>query len=126
MFNNETPIDIMNWDIDRVCDLVKDPAWYDGPSPRVRLNFIKKIYEVEGYDLTPDAALALINFNTSMLILATAGSGKTTLVQLKALLMKLILNSKFQKGRKIVGKRNQKQREKALQCRCKNWGKGIY
>lgn len=32
--------------------------------------------------------------------------------------------------RKIVkrnpGKRNQKQREKALQCRCKNWGKGIY
>ena len=104
LFNNETPIDIMNWDIDRVCDLVKDPAWYDGPSPRVRLNFIKKIYEVEGYDLTPDAALALINFNTSMLILATAGSGKTTLVQLKALLMKLILNSKFQKGRKIVGK----------------------
>ena len=97
LFNNETPIDIMNWDIDRVCDLVKDPVWYDGPSPRVRLNFIKKIYEVEGYDLTPDAALALINFNTSMLILATAGSGKTTLVQLKALLMKLILNSKFQK-----------------------------
>ncbi|RGH89931.1 topoisomerase [Ruminococcus sp. AM28-29LB] len=29
-------------------------------------------------------------------------------------------------GKRNPGKRNQKQREKALQCRCKNWGKGIY
>ncbi|EFM68734.1 hypothetical protein HMPREF9509_00031 [Enterococcus faecalis TX0411] len=29
-------------------------------------------------------------------------------------------------GKRNSGKRNQKQREKALQCRCKNWGKGIY
>lgn len=104
MFDNETPQDIMDWKIEDVGALVKDPEWYNGPSVRVRLNLIKSIYEVEGLTLTPDAALALASFNTSMLILATAGSGKTTAVQLKAMLMKLILPSKFRPGHKMMGK----------------------
>lgn len=104
MFDIDTPYDLNDREVDSVSDLVSDPEDYVGPSPRVRLNYVKMIYDLEGFELTPDAALASIAMDTSCLILATAGSGKTTLTQLKALLFKLVLPSKFAPGKKMLGK----------------------
>lgn len=104
MFDNDTPININGMNVDDVWKLVKDPPEYKGLSPRVRLNYVKMLYDVEGLDLTPDVAFATISMNTYSLILATAGSGKTTSTQLKVLLYKLILQSKFHKGQKMMGK----------------------
>ncbi len=104
MFENDTPININSMPIDDVWKLVKDPPGYKGLSPRVRLNYVKMLYDVEGLDLTPDVAFATIAMNTYTLILATAGSGKTTSTQLKVLLYKLILPSKLRKGQKMSGK----------------------
>ena len=47
MFDNETPQDIMDWKIEDVGALVKDPEWYNGPSVRVRLNLIKSIAKLK-------------------------------------------------------------------------------
>ena len=104
MFKNDTPSDILDIPVDEVYKFVEDPPGYIGPSPRVRLNFVKMLYDVLGYQLTPDAALCTIGMNTSILTLATAGSGKTTLMQIKTLLFKLVLNSRCRKGSKMLGK----------------------
>lgn len=104
MFKNDMPEDILDIPVDEVYKYVKDPPGYSSPSPRVRLNFVKMLYDVLGYDLTPDAALCTIGMDTSMLTLATAGSGKTTLMQVKTLLFKLVLDSKCRKGCKMLGK----------------------
>lgn len=104
MFSNETPGNITEIPVDEVWKMVKDPKGYSGPSPRVRLNYVKMLYDVLGLELTSDAALATIAMHQSTLILAIAGGGKTTLVHVKALLFKLILSSKFRKGKKMSGK----------------------
>lgn len=104
MFKNDTPSDILDIPVDEIYKFVEDPPGYSGPSPRVRLNFVKMLYDVLGYHLTPDAALCTIGMNTSILTLATAGSGKTTLMQIKTLLFKLVLNSRCRKGSKMLGK----------------------
>lgn len=104
MFKNDTPSDILDIPVDEVYKFVEDPPGYSGPSLRVRLNFVKMLYDVLGYQLTPDAALCTIGMNTSILTLATAGSGKTTLMQIKTLLFKLVLNSRCRKGSKMLGK----------------------
>lgn len=104
MFSNDMPEGILDIPVDDVYKYVEDPPGYSGPSPRVRLNFVKMLYDVLGYDLTPDAALCTVNMNQSALVLATAGSGKTTLMQIKSLLVKLALDSRCRKGCKMLGK----------------------
>lgn len=104
MFSNDMPEGILDIPVDDVYKYVEDPPGYSGPSPRVRLNFVKMLYDVLGYDLTPDAALCTINMDQSALVLATAGSGKTTLMQIKSLLVKLVLDSRCRKGCKMLGK----------------------
>lgn len=104
VFDNETPSNITSIPVDDVWKLVEDPEGFQGPSPRVRLNYVKMLYDVLGLDLTPDAALATIAMGKSTLILAIAGGGKTTLVHVKALLYKLTMLSNFRKGKKMTGK----------------------
>lgn len=53
MFKNDTPSDILDIPVDEVYKFVEDPPGYSGPSPRVRLNFVKMLYDVLGYQLTP-------------------------------------------------------------------------
>lgn len=73
------------------------------PSVRVRLNLVRMLYDVLGFDLTPDVALAGISEPLSTLVLATAGSGKTTWAQIKAVLQKIIRPSVYHSGHKISG-----------------------
>ena len=98
------PDDINSIPVDDIYKYVVDPPEYKGPSPKIRLNFVKMLYDVLDLQLTSDAALCSISMNQSLLALATAGSGKTTLMQTKAILYKLILDSRMRKNSKMLGK----------------------
>lgn len=94
MFENDTPLNIMEQSVDNVAKLVVDKPVCKLPPPIVRLNYVKMLYDVLQLDLTPDAALASISSATSRLVISTAGSGKTTWSQVVAILAKLILPNK--------------------------------
>ena len=101
-FKAITPDNINELSIAEVLQYV--PEKQDGlPSARVRLNYIKMLYEVLGLTLTPDNALATLAEPTALLTLAIAGGGKTTWAQTKAILQKLIRPSKRHPDRKIEG-----------------------
>lgn len=99
MFANETPENIMEMSLDDVLALVKDDPDCKLPSPNIRLNYIKMLYDVLGYSLTPDVALASVSAAQNQLIIAPAGGGKTTLEQIKAVQMKLIMPNKRGNGK---------------------------
>ena len=82
--------------------LVDDSHAGDVPKPAKRMNVLKALYEVLGYDLTNGALLALVSEPSAELILATAGAGKTTAVQSKIVLEKLL---RTVKGKPLDGSR---------------------
>lgn len=101
MFISKTPKDINSYSLSQVVELVPE---YDGmPSARARLNIYKMIYEILGYDFTPDVALALLAEPKAELMLSTAGGGKTTQTQLKIIAEKIFRKSKYGTGKPIAG-----------------------
>lgn len=82
---SDTPDDLTN--VDDVLNYVNDSFRV---SPRIRLNYIKMLYDVLGYDISPDVALASVSESQSELVLSTAGGGKTTWSQIKVIQQKLL------------------------------------
>lgn len=103
MFSSDTPVGINKMAIDDVLGLMEDTESAAMPSKRVRLNYIKMLYDVLGYDLSPDVALASWVEAPAILVISTAGGGKTTWSQLKAVEQKLIRKSKTDPNKKISG-----------------------
>ena len=102
-FKTSTPADIADYSVDDVLGILTDREGSCLPSKRVRLNYVKMIYDVLGFDLTADIALAAASDVQSMLVLAIAGGGKTTWAQVMATMQKLIRPSKSRKGGKVHG-----------------------
>lgn len=104
MFESATPKGINELDIDEVAKLV-DPGTLPDVSPKARLHRIKIIYQLLGFELSPDIALAAIAEPHAQLILTPAGGGKTTWSQIKAIQQKMIRPAKSRFGGKITGDR---------------------
>ena len=103
MIDTKTPDNIDEYSIDDVYKLVKDQEGLGLPSPRARLRVIKMIFDILGYDLTSDLALALCAEPKAQLVLSIAGGGKTTGAQLKAICEKIWRKSKHNKDANIRG-----------------------
>lgn len=101
LFKTETPPDIDKYSVDEVYKLIQDPEGSNLPKPIKRLKIIQILFEILGYDLSPDIALALASEPNAQLIIATAGGGKTTGSQIKVVLEKLWRQSK--RGGKLSG-----------------------
>lgn len=101
LFKTETPPDIDKYSVDEVYKLIQDPEGCNLPKPIKRLKIIQILFEILGYDLSPDLALALASEPNAQLIIATAGGGKTTGSQIKVVLEKLWRQSK--RGGKLSG-----------------------
>lgn len=97
-----TPKNIDSLSESEILDLVKDKKGL--PKKQVRLNIIKIVYEILGFDLSNDALLCLLSENDKQLCLATAGGGKTTFAQIKIVLEKMWRKSKINPERKIDGR----------------------
>lgn len=100
-FTSNTPDNIDTLCIDDVIDFASPVQGL--PSPKVRLNYVKMIYQILGYDLSPDIALASIAEPPASLVLSTAGGGKTTWSQIKAIMQKMYRPSRLKPGKKISG-----------------------
>lgn len=101
LFKTETPPDIDKYSVDEVYKLIQDPEGSNLPKPIKRLKIIQILFEILGYDLSTDLALALASEPNAQLIIATAGGGKTTGSQIKVVLEKLWRQSK--RGGKLSG-----------------------
>lgn len=103
-YKNKTPTDINEMSIEDVLKYL-DGAMGDADvaSPIVRLKLTQMLYDVLGMTLTPDIALATVAEPPASLVLATAGGGKTTWAQIKAILQKIMRKSKLHPGKKIKG-----------------------
>lgn len=103
MFISDTPMGINDMQIDDVLNVFDDVKNDALPSKRVRLNYIKMLYDVLGYDLSPDVALASWVEAPATLVISTAGGGKTTWSQIQAIAQKLLRKSKSNPNKKITG-----------------------
>lgn len=106
MFISDTPNNINDYEIDDVIKLLDEKDAVKNqfiPSARVRLNYMKMLYDLLGYTMSPDVALASVSEPQASLVLSTAGGGKTTWSQIKAIEQKLIRKRKNGKGQKISG-----------------------
>ena len=102
MFVSETPENIEDIAVDQVYKLVHDNPDLGLPSPKNRLKVIRVLFEVLNFDLSSDLALVLCTEPKALLVLATAGGGKTTAAQIKAICIKLWGKSKST-GKPIKG-----------------------
>lgn len=101
---SSTPTDINSMQIGDVLKYLDGASGdTDIASPIVRLNVTKMLYDVLGMTLTPDIALAAVAEPQASLVLATAGGGKTTWAQTKAILQKITRKSRLHPGHKIKG-----------------------
>ena len=103
MFKSDTPSDINERSVDSVLELIHDREGLLMPSTKVRMNYVKMLYDVLGYNLSADVALALISEPSAELVLAPAGGGKTTWSQIKAIEQKLIRRTVKNPKKKING-----------------------
>lgn len=102
-FSSSTPININDLELEEVLDYINDNGDPNIASPKVRLRLTEMLYDVLGLNLTPDVALATVTEPPAALILSTAGGGKTTFAQIKAILQKLMRKSVYHKNKKIRG-----------------------
>jgi DNA helicase-2/ATP-dependent DNA helicase PcrA len=102
MIDAVTPYDIDTMEVDEVLKYINDRVT-GLPDKKARLNLIKVLYKLLGYDLSPDAALAMTAEPNKQLIIATAGAGKTTQSQLKIVVEKVIRKQLL--GRELFGNR---------------------
>lgn len=100
---SDTPVNVMDMSFDEVLKYADTVP--DIPSARVRLNYTKMLYDVLGYELTPDIVLASVSEPQAELVISTAGSGKTTWSQIKGISQKLFRKCKSDKSSKISGGR---------------------
>ena len=100
---SDTPSNILNESVDGILKYVTDSV-REIPSARVRLNYTKMLYDLLGYELTPDIALASVSEPQAELVIATAGSGKTTWSQIKGIEQKLFRKQKSGNGKPIEGR----------------------
>lgn len=87
-----TPRDIDTYPLQRVMDLITDPENV-GPEyvdKATRFKLVKIFYNILGLKMSQDAALVLCDPSLRKLIVAIAGGGKTTLIQLLLILMKQV------------------------------------
>jgi len=89
----------MNFDIEKVpCQ-----EYYDNiPSYEQRVACVKNLYRILGFDMEDDIKLASACEPPSELVIATAGGGKTTWAQIKAIQQKIYRPARSGKG-KIQG-----------------------
>lgn len=102
-FSSSTPIDINDRSVEDILQFVGVDGDAQVSSPKVRLNLTKMLYDVLGLTLTPDIALATVAEPRAELVLSTAGGGKTTFAQVKAILEKLMRKSVYHTGKKVRG-----------------------
>lgn len=88
MLTTKTPDNIDSLDLKQVVPLVS-ANYGDVPKPAVRMKIIKMVFDILGYDLSSDLAFALCSEPTAELVLSTAGGGKTTGAQIKAICEKI-------------------------------------
>lgn len=103
MFKSDTPSDINSYSLNDVLSLLEDVPGSMTASKRVRLNYVKMLYDVLGFSLSPDVALAFVSEAPALLVLSTAGGGKTTWSQIKAIAQKLLRRSKSDPNHKVTG-----------------------
>lgn len=103
-FNSSTPTDIDSVGLEKIVDYLNGAEGdANVASPSVRLNLALMLYDVLGLTLTPDIALATVAEPPATLVISTAGGGKTTWAQVKAILEKLMRKSVYHPGKKIQG-----------------------
>ena len=96
---NKTPDNIAELSMKEVYELIT-PTKPPIPALDRRIAVLQILYDdIFKYDLTPDSMLALASEPKAQLILATAGAGKTTAVQTKIVLEKILRGIK---GRKVL------------------------
>ena len=98
----KTPDNINSLSLNDVIKLIPADIDSDLPKPINRMKVIRVIFQILGYDLSPDLALALCAEPLAQLIIATAGGGKTTGAQINAILQKIWRKSK-RTGKKVTG-----------------------
>ena len=102
----KTPENICNMSENEILELVQDKVPNMRGNRQGRLKIIKLIYTVLGFDLPPELLLIQLSETPALAVIATAGAGKTTFVQAKILLEKLLrVQSKTKepiKGEKIL------------------------
>lgn len=84
-----TPKDIDTMSVEQIVALAETAPNQDIVDASTRNSLCELIYTALGYDLSNDLRLALISEPINKLILATAGSGKTTCSQLNVILEKI-------------------------------------
>lgn len=103
IYHTRTPDDILEKSFDDLPAMVGKGEGV--PSPAVRLRNLRTVYQVLGYDLTPDLALAMIAEPKAELVVATAGGGKTTSAQIKIVMEKIMRRSVLNPEKKISGEK---------------------
>lgn len=88
MLTTKTPDNIDSIPLKQIPSLVS--ANYGNiPGPAVRMKILRMVFDILGYDLSSDLAFALCSEPTAELVLSTAGGGKTTGAQIKAICEKI-------------------------------------
>lgn len=103
MLKTKTPDNINEMTINEVTRLVPNDGNPLVPAPANRMKVIRIIFQILGYDLSPDLAFALCAEPLAQLIIATAGGGKTTGAQINAILQKIWRKSSKNPAKKITG-----------------------
>lgn len=103
MLITKTPDNIGDINLNDVVKLVPRGNEVMVPPPANRMKVIRIIFQVLGYDLSSDLALALCAEPTAKLVIATAGGGKTTGAQINAICEKIWRNSRHNPTKKING-----------------------
>lgn len=101
-FLTDTPHGINNYTWDQVLDLIKEsPAGL--PTKKARLRVLSALYQIFGYELTPDAAYAILDRTQFKQIIAPAGAGKTSM-QLAFIIFNQAMAER-ELGKKLYGSR---------------------
>lgn len=97
--------DVSGMTVQEIKELITDEYTVGPVKPvSIRIKIIKLLFQVLGYDLNKELLYALASEPRAMLILATAGSGKTTSTQLKLIAEKIYRESGNGEG-KLSGDR---------------------
>lgn len=100
-----TPKNIDNLNETELADLIYESPNQKIPDKNVRMQICKIIYNALGFDMDNDLMLALASEPKSQLVLATAGSGKTTYSQIKVAIEKIYrktVNNKPLSGDRVL------------------------
>lgn len=87
---NNTPKGILKLSEADVLALVEDNDVKVVTKKENRLGLVKVLYKLVNYKLTNDIALAMVDESDAILIIATAGGGKTSMSQVKLILEKIV------------------------------------